>query len=278
LTFAVSAPSATAAMRWSLEGVMQTPAPAKSSGTRWTFSWSIPYPAISDGTYTVSAQAIDATGVLGPPVSIPVTLIRGVPVAVKELKGGFNTINVGGKATKVVELQWKANTERNVLGYRVFDPSSSLVCPESLTILSVALTCIDGVGATSPPSPTASNLTFAASAIYRNAKGEIKEGPPGTVAIVGGPPAAPNAPNALTLKKNLDGSVTLNWTAPSGGPALIFYRIYRGSTDYTSRYDVTPSGASTSYTDTDAATTHSYWITAVDANLTESEFLGPVTG
>jgi hypothetical protein len=37
-------------------------------------------------------------------------------------------------------------------------------------------------------------------------------------------------------------------------------------------------GTSTSYTDTDAVTTHQYWVTAVSANLTESPFLGPVSG
>jgi Tfp pilus assembly protein PilV len=274
LTFAVSAPSSTAAMRWSLEGVVQGVAPVKSSGTTWTFSWSIPYPELSDGTYSVSAQAIDATGVVGPAVSIPVTLLRGIPAAVSGLKGGFNTINVGGVATKVVELQWKANTERNVIGYRVYSPSSQLVCPENLVTLSVATSCID----TAPPLPNAANLTYAASAVYRNAKGELKEGPAGSFTVVGGPPAAPNPPSGLTLTKNADGSVTLKWAVPVGGPAIVFYRIYRESTNNSGRYDVTPSGASTSYNDTDAVVSHSYWITAVDANLTESSFVGPVTG
>jgi type II secretory pathway pseudopilin PulG len=274
LTFAVSAPSSTAAMRWSLEGVAQSVAPVKSSGTTWTFSWSIPYPELSDGTYTVSAQAIDATGVVGPAVSIPVTLARGTPAAVSGLKGGFNTINLAGVPTKVVELQWKANAERNVIGYRVYNPSSQLVCPENLVTLSVAITCID----TAPPLPNAANLTYAASALYRNAKGELKEGPAGSFTVVGGPPAAPNPPTGLTLTKNADGSVTLKWAVPVGGPAIVFYRIYRESTNKTGRYDVTPSGASTSYTDTDAVVSHSYWITAVDANLTESSFVGPVTG
>jgi Tfp pilus assembly protein PilV len=274
LTFAVSAPSSTAAMRWSLEGVVQGVAPVKSAGTTWTFSWSIPYPELSDGTYTVSAQAIDATGVVGPAVSIPVTLLRGIPAAVSGLKGGFNTINVAGVPKTVVELQWKANTERNVIGYRVYNPNQ-LACPQELATLSVATTCIDTV----PPVPTsAASFTYTASALYRNAKGELKEGPAGSFAVVGGPPAAPNPPSGLILTKNADGSVTLKWAVPVGGPAIVFYRIYRESKNYTSRYDVTPSGASTSYSDTDAVVSHSYWITAVDANLTESSFLGPVTG
>ncbi|HWG09389.1 MAG TPA: hypothetical protein VN672_10330 [Solirubrobacteraceae bacterium] len=274
LTFAVTAPTGTVAMRWSLEGVAQTPAPVLKSGTTWNFSWSIPYPGVSDGTYQVSAQAIDATGVTGPPVSISVTLIRGVPAAVAGLKGGFDTINVTGTPTKVVELQWQANTERNVIGYRVYNPSGTLVCPASEATLSIATSCIDF----SPPSPTASNLTYSAVALYRNAKGELLQGPAGTFKVLGGPPEAPKPPTGLTLTPNADGSITLNWTAPSSGPAVSFYRIYRGSIDYTGRYDVTPSGTTTTYTDTGAVGTHSYWVTAVNANFGESSFLGPVTG
>src|SRR5262249_4297190 len=114
LTFVVSAPASTKAVRWSLEGVVQSTTPTKTTETTWTFNWSIPYPEVSDGTYTVSVQAEDATGVIGPPVSIPVTLARGIPVAPKNIKGGFNTIKNGGSPTKVVELEWDANTERNV--------------------------------------------------------------------------------------------------------------------------------------------------------------------
>jgi Tfp pilus assembly protein PilV len=278
LTFAVTAPASAVAMRWSLEGSAQTPAPAKKSGTTtWTFSWSMPYPSVADGTYTVSAQAIDATGVLGPPVSIPVTLIRGTPAAVTGLKGGFNTINVAAVPTKVVELQWQANTERNVIGYRVYNPSAALVCPEALTTLSVALTCIDGVGTTTPPSPAAPNLTYSVVALYRDSSGVVQQGPAGNFAVAGGPPPSPNPPTALTLVKNADGSVTLTWSAPSSGPAVSYYRIYRGSTNYTSRYALT-SAATTTYTDPDAPTTNSYWVTAVNANLAESAFLGPKTG
>jgi type II secretory pathway pseudopilin PulG len=274
LTFVVTSPAGTAAMRWSLEGTAQSPAPVLKSGTTWNFSWSIPLPGVSDGTYQVSIQAIDATGVTGPPISIPVTLIRGIPAAVAGLAGGFNTINVSGTPTKVVELQWQANAERNVIGYRVFNPSGALVCPASEATLSIALSCIDF----NPPSPAASNLTYSAVALYRNASGVVQQGPAGTFKVVGGPPEAPKAPTALSLVHNADGSVTLKWSAPSGGPAVTFYRIYRGSTNYTGRYDVATTGVEPSYIDDDAAVAHTYWVTAVDANLTESTFLGPVTG
>ena len=123
-------------------------------------------------------------------------------------------------------------------------------------------------------------------ALYRKAEGEllserVSEGAPASFTIAGGdpPPAGPNvAEGPLTLVRNADGSVTLSWSAPASGPAVSFYRIHRGGTNYNERYDVTASGSVTTYTDTDAAGEHSYWVTAVSSTLTESPFLGPVTG
>jgi hypothetical protein len=277
LTFAVTAPSSTAAMRWSLEGAVQTPEPVLKSGTTtWNFTWPIPQPGVPDGTYQVSAQAIDRTGVLGPPVSMSVTLIRGLPAAVSGLKGGFNEINVAGSPKQVVELQWKANNERNVIGYRIYNPRGELACPESAAVLSTALSCIDGLNAAKPaPSPngSASERTYTAYPLYREAKGEVAQGPAATFTIAGNPlPAPPSVPRNLNAHKNADGSVTLTWEAPATGP-VSFYRIYRESNNYTSRYDVS---ASTTYTDTDATVAHNYWVTAVGANLAESPFAGSV--
>jgi len=281
LVFTVTVPAGTSAVTWSLDGVKQSPAPTLEKGTTWTFSW--PITGLSDGTYKISAQAVNAVGVVGPPVSIAVILIRGTPAAPKVIAGGFNTVNVSGTAKKVVELKWQANAERNVIGYRVYNPSKTLVCPGNLATLSLALTCIDF----NPPSPTAANLTYTVVALYRKAEGEalsteISESPAASFTVAGGepPPAAPNVPEGpLTLVHNADGSITLSWSAPkAGGTAVLFYRIYRGSTDYTSRYDVTPSGSTVTYIDTDAVVAHSYWVTAVSSNLTESAFLGPVTG
>ncbi len=284
LTFTVTAPTGTTSVVWSLEGVKQSPAPTFVSGTTWTFSW--PINGLSDGTYQVSAQAVNATGVTGPPVSISVVLIRGTPAAPKGIQGGFNTINVSGTAKKVVELKWQANAERNVIGYRVYRPNGAtkeLACPESSSTLSLALTCIDF----NPPAPNAANLKYEVVALYRKAEGEVlsnavSESPATGFTVVGGepPPAGPNVPEGpLSLVKNADGSVTLKWSAPkAGGAAVSFYRIYRGSTNYTGRYDVTASGATTEYIDTDATETHTYWVTAVSSSLTESPFLGPVSG
>ncbi len=178
----------------------------------------------------------------------------------------------------MAELQWQANTERNVIGYRVYAPNgespNTLVCPTNEpATLSVALSCIDF----NPPKPNAANLTYRLVALYRNAASEVKEGPAASFTLSQtSATTEPNKPTGLEATKNENGSVTLHWSAPVGGQPPIFYRIYRGSTNYTGRYDVS-SGTSTTYTDSDAVTAHTYWVTAVDASLTESPFSASVS-
>lgn len=268
LTFSVSFPEGTSAIDWSLEGAKQEEITVSSKATSATFSWAIS--GISDGTYQVSAQAVNSTGVIGPPISIPVRLIRGTPKA-PEAVGGFNTVYNSGVATEVGELQWKADSERDVIGYRVYGPSKELVCPESSETLSTATSCIDFKLPAGKPAERAYSVV----ALYRNATEEVKESSPSAVTIKQSESTAPNSPTNLVLTKNEDGSVTLKWTAPTGGAEVWFYRIYRGSTNYTSRYGETTE---TTFKDTDAITTHEYWVTAVGRHLTESSFRGPVTG
>lgn len=283
LTFSVSFPEGTTAVDWSLEGAKQEELTPASKATSLTFSWTINESAksiyVSDGTYQIAAQAVNSTGVIGPPISIPVRLIRGVPAAPSGIVGGFNTVYRSGAETEVAEFQWKANTERNVIGYRVLGPKNELICPESLEGLSTTTSCIDLSLLAAKPSERAYSVV----ALYRNAGEEVQQSSPGTITIKRAESTTPNAPTKLVLTKNADGSVTLKWEAPSSGAAPSFYRIYRGSKDYTSRYGETTS---TEFTDSDATATHEYWVTAVGAHLTEwtawtsqsPPFLGPVTG
>jgi Tfp pilus assembly protein PilV len=274
LTFSVSSPTGTSAMTWSLDGNRQTPAPAFQAGTTWTFKWAIG--GLSDGTYKVSAQAINKAGVTGPPVSIAVTLIRGAPAAPKGTKGGFNTINVSGTPAPVAELEWQPNSERNVIGYRVYNRNKLICANESA---SASTSCIDK----GPPARSASaeERSYKISALYRKAEGEvlsntISEGPAASFTITGEPPVlpGPEAPVA-PLKAVREGEVVkLSWSAPTTKPS--FYRIYRGTTDYTSRYDVTGSGEVTTYEDVHAIGFQKYWVTSVNSSLKESSFLGPV--
>jgi prepilin-type N-terminal cleavage/methylation domain-containing protein len=90
-------------------------------------------------------------------------------------------------------------------------------------------------------------------------------------------PGTPSPPTGLTGTANADGSKTLNWTAPSGGNPVTYYRVYRDGVEYTSRYDTT-GDTTTSYTDPNGdGLTHSYYVTAVGPTLAESSYVGPVT-
>lgn len=287
LTFSVSVPEGTSAIDWSLDGSKQEEIGLSSKATSASFSWTIDDEAdkiyVSDGTYQVSAQAIDSTGVIGPPISISVRLIRGTPAAPSELVGGFNTVYKNGlEATEVAELQWKANSERNVIGYRVYGPAKELICPESSETLSTTTSCTDFHLANEKPS----EHKYSVAALYRNATEEVKEGPAAEITIKRTESTAPNSPTNLTATKNANGSVTLTWDAPTSGASPSFYRIYRGSKEYASRYAVTLASEckveSTltvcSFTDTAAEGVHEYWVTTTSAHLVESEFAGPVSG
>jgi hypothetical protein len=274
LVFSVQSPTGTKAMEWALDGVRQTNEPTFVKGTEWQFSWLIPLNEVSDGAYQVSVQAVDTTGVYGPPVSITVTLIRGAPAAPKITYAGFNEIFVSGTKQQVVELQWQPNIERNVIGYRVYDPEKELVCPKQEATLSLEASCIDFLKSPKSPKKTDANLTYSVVALYRPAVGEtlsstaIAQSPAGTVSLSKAP-LTPLAIGEIKAEKTTEGSVKLDWTQPEGAPPVAFYRIYRGSKDYTGRY-ATVSSAVKTFTDTHAETEHEYWITAVSETMTET--------
>jgi prepilin-type N-terminal cleavage/methylation domain-containing protein len=281
LVFSVQSPAGTTGMQWSLDGVRQENEPEYVQSTEWRFSWSIPLPEVSDGTYQVGVQAVDATGVHGPPLTIPVTLIRTVPAAPKVTYGGFNEVYESGVKKKVVELAWQPDSERNVIGYRVFNPSGTEVCPGNPTTLSLQPSCIEFHEA------APANLPYSVVALYRGAapnhkelSGAISQGPVATFTTS----KTPLTPNELGEEHGMkawleakpeEGQVVLKWKAPQGGVPVAFYRIYRGSKNYTERYGVA-SAASTEFTDSSATSTHEYWVTAVSETMTESAFAGPV--
>lgn len=281
LTFSVCAPKSSTGVLWSLEGVLQSPSAEETTttcksgeGYIWKFKWKIE--GLSDGTYQVSAQATTTKGVQGPTVTIPVTLIRKQPAAPKGVKGGFNEVYIGGVRTKAIELEWEANSERNVIGYRVLGPSKELVCPSKSSELSLTLTCIQ-------THAYESGLVYKVVALYRNSTGEVVEGEEAKFPLAYPAPSAPPPPGSLKLE-NGTGTVKLTWKPPTSGEEVAFYRIYRGSSGescpmpYTSRYESASAVAEPSFTDTTTTTTHTYCVTAVSYSLAESSFAGPVSG
>ena len=88
------------------------------------------------------------------------------------------------------------------------------------------------------------------------------------------PAARPDAPTGLAITATTEGP-RLTWTAPAGGAPVEGYRIYRGGTDYTDRYDKTGDTVP-EYSDPKPQAGEQYWVTAYSADLVESPMAGPV--
>ena len=418
--FQVTGDPGTNSVTWTLDGQPQGTAQPSGDGTTWSFA--VDVSSLPDRTYELSASAVDARGVEGPAFTVPLVLNRYVPGAPTGVTGGRNTVYVSGTATPVAEVEWLANPEVSVVGYRVYRPDGTRACPGGATTIDPSLTCVD----TSPQ-----NGQYEVAAIYRDSNNAIQETahtktaalssatsrsyffknmnsfggqsgcattdvnrdldtswtggaravttmasgidtfrlcspvqpaglattagtaklsvnlqnrntagcdltpsvevdgttwltgakitiPASEPAIVertwswsipvtslagkrvavllafkagtacdqtdvvyndttyrsrldlpGSSTGAPDPPTGLTGTATADG-LKLDWVAPSSGPTPAFYRIYRDGYDLTRRYDRT-GDAATTYTDPDRTSgSHTYYVTAVTANLTES--------
>src|SRR5579859_7038133 len=301
LQFSVTAAPGTTAIVWTLNGTRQPSWGGVQAGTTWTsLPWAIPTTGasqVSDGTYTIGAQAEDANGVDGPAVKIPVRLIRSVPSAPAVTGAGFNA-NFNGNST-AAEFQWNANPELNVIGYQITNPSGVVICQTSTTA-SYPASCSKNTGNAwcsavnacvdlSPPSVTASNLTYQIAALYNNASNVPTAGTATSVALASGVPTSPAAPPSVTVTPQPDGSAILTWTTPTdegsnSSATVSFYRIYRDGHAYTNRFDTVTCSSSCSYHDTSRVEPHSYYVTSVGggstlgADMAESAPTGPVTG
>jgi hypothetical protein len=260
-----------AAVSWTLDGDNQ--GSISGSGTTWPFNWAlgpVDTPTFVDGTYIVGARAVDVNGVAGATRTLTITVNRRRPFAPTGLAAGRND--------QVVDLEWRANRERDIVGYYVYRETGTTpvrVCPASGTTPLTATNCQD----TAPPAGT---LQYHLVAVDRDKDGNLREGDSSTTVTVNTGNNPPNPPTNLQSSSNA-GTTILRWDAPNpadpdAGDSIHFYRIYRDGTSYGDRYDRTGDGATLSYTDTSTGgVPHTYWITAVDSQLAESTLAGPKT-
>jgi hypothetical protein len=119
-------------------------------------------------------------------------------------------------------------------------------------------------------------------ALDLDGSGSTREGSPSTVKNVSPSDDRPNPPGSLQAIRIDADHVHLDWTAPDpaspsySGDSIQFFRIYRDGTAIADRFDRTGQGSELTYPDTDASGAHTYWVTAVDENYSESTLLGPV--
>jgi Tfp pilus assembly protein PilV len=259
IPFTATADANANSMQWSLNGAPQ--GTASYAAGSWTFSWTIGVTLDGsealDGNYTIGATAFDTNANPGPPLSTTVTLARRVPYAPKNFAGGHDG--------SFVDFQWAPNKEGDITGYRVYrvggvGQPDVLVCSTSNVR---ATACQD----TNPP--ISASIQYYVYAVDNEGKGDNSA--PLTVTT---PSVAPNPPGPLQASSS-NGNTVLAWTASNPQPDT--YRIYRDGQQVANRYDTVP-GNVVSYTDTQTGgVQHTYWVTAVSAQLAESTATGPVT-
>jgi prepilin-type N-terminal cleavage/methylation domain-containing protein len=236
---------------------------AGGSGLSWAFPWTVD--ALVDGNYLVGARAYDDQGRPGAQRSVTVTLNRFVPLIPTGLAAGRNG--------SVVEAEWLANRERDVVGYRLFRDGAAVASCSFTT----QTQCQD----TAPPSSPL--LTYTVKALDRDPSGNLREGLTSLPVTVTTLNTQPNPPTDLTASTDSQGDTVLEWEAPDPddpnfGDSIAFYRIYRDGTTVSDRIDRTGLGTEVTWTDArSAGESHTYYVTAVDTQLAESTPVGPVS-
>jgi prepilin-type N-terminal cleavage/methylation domain-containing protein len=275
VSFAATTSAATS-FRWQVDDANSkgnaTATPVGSS-TSWTFDWDLrTVGAFScnvtpdwtlDGNYLVGGQAFDAYGIQGQRSSLTLTVNRSEPFETCEFEGGYNQ---PPDKSAVVDLQWKANPERDIIGYRVYrqeegSPTAVKVCETTET------SCYD------PTPPTAGRHTYFALSLDRDPSTlSPREGARSTrlVTIDLSAEIQPPSPPDAVREGTSDGLPVIGWE-PSATGGVRFYRIYRDGTAYADRYDKTGDELTTSWTDSNpGAGNHTYYVSAVGSNFAES--------
>jgi hypothetical protein len=179
-----------------------------------------------------------------------------------------------------VEIEWTANSERDVIGYQVMRQGESTpVC--AIATQQLNTTCTD----TSPPDgPLAIYYVYA---YDKDPSGNLRASHASSPLFVTEFNRPPHPPTGLTLARLSDGSVKLTWNRPDPqdpdlGDSANFFRIYRDGKALVNRYDRyfdDTNGSTLTWTDTTAgASAQTYYVTTVDEHYAESEHVGPVTG
>ena len=205
VTWDVTTSSKPATIGWLLDGTRQTGAVTQNgpTGLAWRFDWNMK--TLDDGAYVVAAEASDVYGVSGPGRQETIVLNRFVPRAPKQVTGGRTGFGT-------VEIEWTANSERDVVGYQVFRVGAATpVC--EITTQKLDTFCTD----TSPPSDA--TLEYYVRAYDKDTSGNLRASADSTHLLVTKDNTAPFQVTGLTLQTLASGDTKLTWSrAGAGGP------------------------------------------------------------
>jgi prepilin-type N-terminal cleavage/methylation domain-containing protein len=271
--------SPAAAFHWQVDdGVSRGDATSMPSGssTSWTFDWDLRTVGTFDcqvtpdwtldGNYLVGGQAFDSNGIQGQRKALTVTVNRSEPFRTCGFAGGYNE---PPDKSPVVDLQWKANPERDIVGYRVFRQEAGAPHPVEVgsCSLTIETSCFD-----SDP-PVGGAYDYYAVAVDRDpSTGNLRDGPAGDLVTIDVPSGnqQTTAPPTVYVTTS-DGLPQITWSEADDPDGIRFYRIYRNGTTYAHRYDQS-DGVTLSFTDTNPGSTgDTYYVSAVDRLFNESE-------
>jgi type II secretory pathway pseudopilin PulG len=276
VAFEATTSSKPATMNWLVDGTVRQPPPVEvgATGLLWTFTWDIGdvnSGGVLDGDYIVSAEAFNQYGLSGPGRQETVRLNRRVPFAPPQVTGGRTGFGT-------VEIEWTANSERDIIGYQVYREGTAT------PICALAAQKLDTICTDHAPPPT-DPLKYTVYAYDQwPGTGTPRQGDASDPLFVVADNSRPFPPtNFDGTRDAATGTVTLTWDRPSPqdpdtGDSIEFYRIYRDGILLVNRYARWfDSGVSPVWEDTQTGgTTHTYWVTAVDQYYAESLFAGPV--
>jgi prepilin-type N-terminal cleavage/methylation domain-containing protein len=266
ITFTAQTETPATAVRFDIDGNLA--ATDATGGTTATFAWAVA--DVVDGTYVVSATALDSAGLMGATRSLTVRLNIRPPAAPTGLVGGWNATR------SAVDLDWNQNPESDIVGYRVFRTPAGGATQQVCATGPKVTTCHDATP------PIADSYAYYVVALdEQDSSGTKRPGPASEIKTVVPTTLAPNPPATLQASV-VDGANRLDWTAPVAqaylGGEIRFFRIYRDGKEVARRYDRTGLGTDLTFTDTDVAgQPRQYWVTAVDQNYSESLPIGPVS-
>jgi hypothetical protein len=255
------------------------------NSTSHLFTWDIDSGGrhVPDGTYVVSVTAFDAADTPGPTRSLTIRLNRDVPLAPQDVFGGWNPRIGFTDANDIVEIQWARNDEPDVKGYRVY------------RVIGLSTSIVPGCDFTGDPGspsvtecrdlnpPIGASIYFVRALDEDPSDGSLRVGVASDVLTAVRASTQPEQPPTLTATVDVD-DVMLNWdpapahTPPYTGSDVIFYRVYRDGKALPDRIARTSQDMLISFRDVGGATSsHTYYVTSVDENFSESAPLGPVS-
>lgn len=235
--------------------------------TVWSCPWTYgPLDRTPDGTYVVTAKALDEYGTAGASRSTSLRLNRRLPPAVEGVVAGENTLH------NVVEVAWRASRDGDIEKYAAFRVIGNTEQPACET---ASLTTCHHSGQVTAPT------TYNVYAYDADSAGQPRQSNAfGSFRAAASNPAPESVSNLVATTSN--GTTILTWTAPnqSGNrPDVDFYRIYRrepaanppSKPDIGWRHDTTGSGLELTFVDTNTGGQQwDYWVTAVGTELAES--------